>query len=197
MKLKLFNLALFAGGVVVSSSLWAMPPTPEMLSNTCNGCHGVNGSSVGLSNPNIAGVTADYFENAMKEFKAGTRPSTVMGRLAKGYTDDDFKAMAGYYATKKIKRTAQEVDAKMVALGKDLHEKHCETCHSKSGYDNDEGVSVLAGQWKYYLHMTMDEYLAGKRPMPKKMANKVMVDGQKKLTDADVAALVHFYASQK
>ena len=197
MKLKLFNLALFAGGVVVSSSLWATPPTPEMLSNTCNGCHGVNGSSVGLSNPNIAGVTSDYFENAMKEFKSGARPSTVMGRLAKGYSDEEFKTMADFYAKKKIVRTPQETAPAKVALGKDVHEKHCETCHSKSGYDNDEGVSVLAGQWKYYLHVTMDEYLAGKRPMPKKMANKVLVDGQKKLTDAEVEALVHFYAAQK
>jgi len=146
MKLKLFNLALFAGGVVVSSSLWASPPTPEMLSNTCFGCHGVNGSSVGLSNPNIAGLTADYFEKSMKEYKSGERPSTVMGRLAKGYSDEEFKTMANFFAAKKIVRSKQEVDNAKVALGKDVHEKSCETCHSKNGYDNDEGVSVLAGQ---------------------------------------------------
>lgn len=197
MKLKLLNLALLAGGVAIGSSVWAAGPTPEMLSNTCNGCHGVNGSSVGLSNPNIAGVTPDYFENAMKEFKTGARPSTVMGRLAKGYSDEDFKAMADFFAKKKIVRMKQDVDPAKVALGKDVHDKHCETCHSKAGYDNDEGVSVLAGQWKYYLHVTMDEYLAGTRPMPKKMANKVLVGGQKKLTDAEVEALVHFYASQQ
>ena len=198
MKLKLSSLALFAGGVVASSSLWAVSPaTPEMVSYTCNGCHGTDGSSAGLSNPTIAGLTADYFEKSMQDFKSGARPSTIMQRLAKGYTDEDFKTMANFFAAKKFMRNRQEVAAAKVALGKELHEKNCETCHSKSGYDNDEGVSVLAGQWKYYLHVTMDEYLSGKRAMTKKMAAKVMVDGKKKLTDADVEALVDFYASQQ
>lgn len=197
MKLKLFSLALFAGGVAISSSLWAASSTPEMLSNTCNGCHGTNGSSAGLSNPTIAGLGADYIETSMKDYRDGKRPSTVMGRLAKGYSDEEVKIMAKFFAAKKFGRPAQQVDAAKVAAGKALHEKSCETCHSKLGTDNDEGVSVLAGQWKAYLHITMNEYLAGKRPMPKKMANKVMVDGEKKLTDADVEALINFYASQK
>lgn len=196
MKLKLSSLALCAGAAVVSSSLWAASPTPEMLAYSCTGCHGTDGNSVGLSNPTIAGSAPDYFENAMKEYKSGARPSTIMGRLAKAYSDDDFKAMAKFFAAKKFIRVKQDVDADKVALGKTLHEKNCETCHSKSGFDNDEGLSVLAGQWKQYLHVTMDEYLAGKRPMPKKMANKVMVDGQKKLSDAEADALIHFYASQ-
>ena len=196
MKLKLSSLALLASGIVCSSSLWATSPTPEMLAYACTGCHGTDGNSVGLSNPTIAGSAPDYFENAMKEYKNGTRPSTIMGRLAKAYSDDDFKTMAKFFAAKQFVRVRQEVEPAKVALGKGLHEKNCETCHSKSGYDNDEGLSVLAGQWKMYLHVTMDEYLAGKRPMPKKMANKVMVDGQKKLSDAEVDALVHFYASQ-
>jgi len=198
MKLKPCSLALFVGAVVASSSLWAVgPATPEMLSYTCNGCHGTDGSSAGLSNPTIAGLTEDYFDKAMKEFKSGARPSTIMQRLAKGYTDADFKTMANFFAAKKFVRTPQEVDPAKVALGKALHEKRCETCHTKSGYDNDEGVSVLAGQWKDYLQVTMDEYRTGRRAMPKKMAQKVMLEGTPKLTDAEVAALIHFYASQQ
>lgn len=197
MKLKPLGLALFAGGVVASSPLWAVsPPTPEMVSYTCNGCHGTDGSSAGLSNPTIAGLTVDYFDKAMKDFKNGTRPSTIMQRLAKGYTDEDFKTMAIFFAAKPFARVKQAVDPAKVALGRELHEKRCETCHAKEGYDNDEGVSVLAGQWKHYLEVTMDEYRSGKRAMPKKMAQKVMVEGTPKLTDAEVDALLHFYASQ-
>lgn len=197
MKLKLFSLALFAGGVAVSSSLWAAGATPEMLSNTCNGCHGTNGSSAGMSNPTIAGLGAEYIETTMKDYRDGKRPSTVMGRLGKGYSDEEIKIIANFFGAKKFGRMAQQVDPAKVALGKTVHEKSCETCHSKNGYDNDEGVSVLAGQWKEYLHISMNEFLSGKRPMVKKMANKVLVDGEKKLTDAEVEALIHFYASQK
>ncbi|MDD5174866.1 MAG: c-type cytochrome [Sterolibacterium sp.] len=191
MRQKLCNLALFAGGVALSSALWAASATPEVLSYTCNGCHGTGGNSAGLSNPSIAGVPAKYFENAMKEFKSGTRPSTIMGRLAKGYSDEEVKLMADYFAAQKIVRTKQAVDAKKVAQGKKLHQKNCEMCHQKDGRQSGAG-GVLAGQWKEYLQVTFNEYRSGKRNMPKMMAQRM--EG---LSDAEVEALTHFYASQQ
>jgi cytochrome c553 len=37
----------------------------------------------------------------MKEFKAGTRPATIMQQLAKGYTDDQIERAAAYFAAQK------------------------------------------------------------------------------------------------
>lgn len=192
MKLKLLNLAILAGGLAVSSSLWAAGPTPAaMLSNTCNGCHGTNGSSAGPSNPTIAGQPAAYIEDAMKQFKSGERPSSIMGRLAKAYSDEDFKAMAAYFGEKTFVRTKQPTDAAKVAKGKHVHEKNCEKCHEDSGRKPDDG-GVLAGQWSEYLQINMNDFMANKRPMPKKMAAKL--EG---LSKDDVDALIHFYASQQ
>ena len=71
-----------------------------MLSITCNGCHGPDGQSTGAI-PSIAGKSADYLEKAMLDFRDGKRPSTVMERHAKGYSDAQLKLIAEYFAGKK------------------------------------------------------------------------------------------------
>ncbi|MDD5240528.1 MAG: c-type cytochrome [Sulfuricella sp.] len=192
MKLKLLNIAMLAGGLAVSTSLWASGATPAaMLSNTCNGCHGTNGASAGPSSPTIAGQPAAYIEDAMKQFKSGERPSSIMGRLAKAYSDEDFKAMANFFGEKKFVRAKQPTDKALVAKGKQVHEKNCEKCHEDNGRKPDDG-GVLAGQWSEYLQISLNEFQSKKRPMPKKMAAKL--EG---LSQDDVDALIHFYASQQ
>lgn len=192
MKLKLLNLALLVGGLAVSSSLWAAGPTSAaMLSNTCNGCHGTNGASAGPSMPIIGGQTPGYIEDAMKKFKSGERASSIMGRLAKAYSDEDFKAMDKFFAEMKFVRTKQATLPAKVALGKKVHEQNCKKCHLENGRESEDG-GVIAGQWAEYLQISMNEFQDKKRPMPKKMAEKF--EG---LNKDDVDALIHFYASQQ
>jgi sulfide dehydrogenase cytochrome subunit len=38
---------------------------------------------------------------AVQEFRTGQRPGTVMDRIAKGFTDDEIKAIAAWYAAQK------------------------------------------------------------------------------------------------
>lgn len=64
---------------------------------TCFACHGPDGKGVpGGSIPPIAGKDANYLAQAMKDFKTGKRPSTIMMRHAKGYTDEEIEAIARY-----------------------------------------------------------------------------------------------------
>ncbi len=37
----------------------------------------------------------------MQEFRSGQRPATVMGRIAKGFNDDETKAIAAWLAAQK------------------------------------------------------------------------------------------------
>ena len=69
-----------------------------MLSYTCAGCHGTDGISPG-SIPSIYCKSADTIEKALKEYRDGTRFSTVMGRHVKGYTDDEIQLIAGFFGT--------------------------------------------------------------------------------------------------
>ena len=71
-----------------------------MLSVTCSGCHGFDGKSQGAI-PGIAGKPADYILKTMQEFRDGKRPATVMDRHAKGYSDEELKLIADYFASKK------------------------------------------------------------------------------------------------
>ena len=69
---------------------------------TCANCHGTQGRAVdGASVPGLAGMPASYIADQMRAFKAGTRPATVMHQLAKGYSDAQIDAVAGYFAAQK------------------------------------------------------------------------------------------------
>ena len=71
-----------------------------MLSNSCAACHGTDGNSPGAI-PSIHGKSAEFITQALTEFRAGSRPSTVMGRHAKGYTDEEIKLIAEHFASLK------------------------------------------------------------------------------------------------
>jgi sulfide dehydrogenase cytochrome subunit len=197
MKLKLLSFAVIAaGGLALGTSASAgMPDAATMLANTCLGCHGPGGSSTGPATPTIAGMQAESFGEAMKGYKEGARPATVMDRIAKGYTEDEIKAMGEYFSKQKFVRFAQKVDDKKVAEGKKLHKDHCEKCHVDEGTKDEDGSSILAGQWLPYLQFQMEDFIGGSREMAKKMKSQVE-KVQAKGPEA-IDSLLHFYASKK
>jgi cytochrome subunit of sulfide dehydrogenase len=195
MKLRRIAAAIIGCYFMMHAPVWADGPSQAaMLSNTCAGCHGTNGSSAGPSMPTIAGMPEVYLLETMKKFKSGERPSSIMGRLAKAYSDEEIKMMAAYFAGQPFGREKQAVDAAKVAIGKKIHDQRCKKCHIDNGRDSEES-GVLAGQWKEYLQISMHEFRSGKRPMPEKMAAKI--EGEGKLTPEEVEAVIHFYSSQR
>jgi sulfide dehydrogenase cytochrome subunit len=73
-------------------------PRGEILALSCASCHGTDGKSVGII-PSFYGKSPEYLEAALKDFKSGTRYSTVMIRHAKGYTDEEIRLIAEYFGT--------------------------------------------------------------------------------------------------
>lgn len=196
MKLKLLSFALMAaGGLAAGSAVAGMPDAGTMLANTCLGCHGTGGNSTGPATPSIAAMQPETFLEAMNGYKAGSRPATVMDRIAKGYTEDEFKAMAPVFAKETFVRYPQKVDEKKAAEGKKLHKDHCEKCHVDEGTKDEDGSSVLAGQWLPYMRFQMEDFIAGTREMPKKM--KSQVDKVKEKGPDAIDSLLQFYASKK
>jgi sulfide dehydrogenase cytochrome subunit len=189
--LLVFWLNVMHGAIAV-----AQTPSAEMLANTCAGCHGTNGSSVGPASPTIAGLSVYYFIETMQAFKTAQRPSTIMTRIAKGYTDEEIELMAGFFSRQSINRQAQATDAAKAEFGRRLHKKYCEKCHEKSGGSAEDDAGILAGQWLPYLQFTLQDFTGGERPMDKKM--KERVDKLlKQQGEAGVEALLQFYASQQ
>jgi len=66
----------------------------------CSGCHPL-GRTVATAVPKLAGRNAAEMVAAMQAFRAGQRPGTVMDRIAKGFTDDEVRAIAAWYAAQK------------------------------------------------------------------------------------------------
>jgi sulfide dehydrogenase cytochrome subunit len=184
--------ALAAAALVLSASASAAPPSAAMLANACAGCHGTQGASAGPAMPSLAGQSKDAIVVAMQKFKSGERPSTIMGRLAKGYTDADFAAMGDFFGSQKIHVTQQNLDAKLVAKGAQMHESNCGRCHIEEGREGKDDSPAMASQWLPYLQMQMAMYVNGSRKMPLKMAEKVQP-----LSQQDLEALLQFYASVK
>lgn len=89
-------LTAIAFGLVLAPISHAVDITRgKILASTCFACHGTDGRSTG-SIPSIYGFPAETLYHNMKAFQDGTRPATVMGRHAKGYTDEEIRLIAEY-----------------------------------------------------------------------------------------------------
>ncbi len=194
-KAKIIAGAVLAGSMLVSSTAFAAMDRGTMLANTCAGCHGPNGVSSGPATPTIAGMSKDYFIEAMDAYASGDRPSTIMMRIAKGYSAEDIALMADYFSKQKFMSATQQADAKLSTSGAKLHDKYCEKCHSEGGSLAEDDAGILAGQWKPYLQYNLHDFTSGNREAPKKMAKKLKAMHDKYGQDG-VNALIEFYSSK-
>lgn len=72
----------------------------KSLAATCANCHGTNGKSVkDAVLPSLAGMKSDYLTEQMQAFKSGTRAATIMHQIAKGFSDEQIKTLASYFAS--------------------------------------------------------------------------------------------------
>ena len=67
---------------------------------SCSGCHPAN-AGVETAVPRLAGRNAAELVAQMQAFRAGQRPATVMDQIAKGFSDAEVQAIAGWYAEQK------------------------------------------------------------------------------------------------
>ena len=95
---KLHLSALLIGLVAASAAAQAQDMhLGRNLAATCANCHGTNGQARGDMKP-LAGVSADKIVAMLADFKSGNQPATVMHQIAKGYTDDQIKLIAAFFA---------------------------------------------------------------------------------------------------
>jgi cytochrome subunit of sulfide dehydrogenase len=67
---------------------------------SCSGCHAVH-QAASPAIPGIYGRNPDDVVAAMTAFRDGSVPATVMNRIAKGFSDDEVRAIAAWLATQK------------------------------------------------------------------------------------------------
>ena len=99
------KLTIMAGAALAAVSLGAAAQDMTGARNLAAGCaicHGTQGKPA-PSAPLVplAGLPRDYIATQMRAFRDGKRPATVMHQIAKGYTDTQIDAIAGWYAAQK------------------------------------------------------------------------------------------------
>ena len=185
--------------IVILLSMVFMPnahaeTTAQLLADNCAGCHGTDGVSSGPAAPTIAGLSKAYFIDVMEGYRSDEIPSTIMGRLARGYDDTEIEKMADYFAAQPYISVDQPFDAELADKGARLHESYCDACHTEEGTLAEDDSGMLGGQWKPFVHWTLEDYLSGDRKMIKVMKRKL-----KRLLDIEgetaIEALLEYYAS--
>ncbi len=97
---KRHTVALHVGAAVLFFSFASVAAEIPPGAAACSGCHAAK-STVVTPVPGLNGRDAAQIMVAMKEFRMGQRPATVMDRIAKGFTDDEINAIAAWYAAQK------------------------------------------------------------------------------------------------
>jgi sulfide dehydrogenase cytochrome subunit len=185
---------------------------PPAVANDCTGCHGFEGQSAGPSVPTIGGLSPSYFLRAMLGYKYGSdlagyraalarlgqkgdssvvyeRPTNIMDRIARGYTDEEIVIYSNYFAEHPFVPLQQAFDEEKAQIGAELHDDYCESCH-KEGGRGGKNAGILKGQPKAYLHDVLLDFQYGLRDMSEDMLEEFDA-----LDEEDVEALVQFYIS--
>lgn len=101
-RLRFLGLASGALLLAMASAAQAQSADVAVLAGSCANCHGTDGKSNGVIPP-LAGRPASTLAALLKSYKGETPPpgTTIMNRLAKGYTDEQIDALAKYFSEKK------------------------------------------------------------------------------------------------
>jgi len=79
------------------------PNLARNLAATCANCHGTNGQARGDMKP-LAGLSAEKIVAMLADYKSGAQPATIMHQISKGYTDEQLKMVAAFFAAQPAKK---------------------------------------------------------------------------------------------
>ena len=96
------GLATGAAIPVQAQTAAAHPQLARNLAATCANCHGTNGQARGDMKP-LAGMPADKLIALVNDYRNGNQPATIMHQIAKGYTDEQIRLVAAYFAAQPAK----------------------------------------------------------------------------------------------
>jgi cytochrome c553 len=64
-----------------------------LIASNCAVCHGPGGKSAGFT-PSLDKLTKEEIADNLRKFRSGEKPSTIMRRFAKGFSDAQVNAIA-------------------------------------------------------------------------------------------------------
>ncbi len=94
---RMLQAALLAGLIGAPLGAQAQVAQVKVWAAACANCHGTNGQAQpGMAS--LAGRSASELSQRLLDYKNDRLPATVMHQIAKGYSDEQIHALAGYFA---------------------------------------------------------------------------------------------------
>jgi cytochrome c553 len=91
--------SILAASVVLWPAI-GLAAEPPPGAAACSGCHATSAAAE-TPVPKINGRNADETVALMAEFRTGAKPATVMGRIAKGFSEEETRAIAAWLAAQR------------------------------------------------------------------------------------------------
>jgi cytochrome c553 len=186
MKLSVYIIWLFLFSI---SNVFA-EKTPEELSSTCLGCHGVvsyNNIYPTYKVPKLGNQHKDYLVAALKAYKSGERSHPTMRAHASNLSDSDITKIAEYFSS--IKYQEQLINIADVEMIEEANS--CVGCHGADGNSMIPTFPKIAGQYQDYLYHALKAYKNGERN------NAIMSGISSTLNEKQMKKLSKYFSSQK
>ena len=186
MKLSVYVIWLFLFSI---SNVFA-EKTPEELSSTCLGCHGVvsyNNIYPTYKVPKLGNQHKNYLVAALKAYRSGERSHPTMRAHAANLSDSDITKIAEYFSSIKYQEQVTNIaDIEMIEEA-----NSCVGCHGADGNSMIPTFPKIAGQYQDYLYHALKAYKNGERN------NAIMSGISSTLNEKQMKKLSKYFSSQK
>jgi cytochrome c553 len=186
MKFSIYVIWLF----LLSITNVSAEKTPEELSSTCLGCHGVvsyNNIYPTYKVPKLGNQHKDYLVAALKAYRSGERSHPTMRAHASNLSDSDIVKIAEYFSSIKYQeQVTNTADIKMIEEA-----NSCVGCHGADGNSMIPTFPKIAGQYQDYLYHALKAYKNGERN------NAIMNGISSTLNEKQMKKLSKYFSSQK
>jgi cytochrome c553 len=177
--------------IVAQGTVTGAPPCAE--------CHAFNGvSDASGAFPRVAGQSAYYLTEQLRDFASGVRFNPLMTPIAKALTADDIADVAAYFAGLDAPfLPLQKPDEALVKVGERLAKagnesrriQACNNCHGPDGAGEPPALPYLAGQYAPYIALELRMWQRGYR----KNSPDGMAVVSRALDDREIAAVAAYY----
>ena len=165
----------------------------------CAQCHAFSGGSDSSGAfPRIAGQSAAYLSQQLRQFRSGLRANAIMSPIARALSPEDIEDVAAYYAGLETPYPPLAgADQDLVKKGEQLAEggnpakgiPGCAVCHGAGGAGQPPTIPYLAGQYATYTGLQLRTWQRGFRGN----SPEAMALFAKKLDDQEIAAVAAYY----
>jgi len=165
----------------------------------CAQCHAFNGvSDASGAFPRVAGQSAYYLAEQLRDFASERRSNAFMTPIAKALTADDIADVAAYYSGLDAPfLPLRKPDDALVRAGEQLAKvgnesrriQACDNCHGPGGAGEPPTLPYLAGQYATYIAFELRMWQRGYR----KNSPDGMAVVARALDEREIAAVAAYY----